>query len=130
MADDFSRKAMALVKMTGGVGRTFGHGAAYDADLHAELRPRYPSSSIGHITRPGCRADLMGANTLRASRTATAIANLATRESENLRASFVLSDFRDATARSNSADRLFKLPIGMARGALLAKSTPKITNET
>lgn len=26
MADDFIRKAMALVKMTGGVGRTFGRG--------------------------------------------------------------------------------------------------------
>lgn len=27
IADDFTRKAMALATMTGGVGRTFGHGA-------------------------------------------------------------------------------------------------------
>ncbi|CDX20923.1 hypothetical protein MPL3356_340099 [Mesorhizobium plurifarium] len=36
--------------------------------------------------------------------------NLATRNSVNLKASFVHTEFRDASAKTNSAYRLFKLP--------------------
>ena len=50
IADDFGRKAMAFVKMTGAVGRTFGHGTTYDVSLHAKLRRRYPFDASESLT--------------------------------------------------------------------------------
>jgi hypothetical protein len=37
---------VALVEMIGKLGRTFGHGVTYDANLHAKLRRRYRCSQI------------------------------------------------------------------------------------
>jgi hypothetical protein len=40
---------VALVEMIGKLGRTFGHGVTYDANLHAKLRRRYPAVASGAV---------------------------------------------------------------------------------